>query len=131
MRIAGLIVCCEILYRTDNQTFYIFKCRRCVNARDLHVTVAVKREMRLEHFLRSAGGDIYVLSHCAADVFQHHHSFIALVFLEVGIEYFCETETKLLSFLQSLEGDTRYAGEILSHVVDIHAWASLCHALSR
>ena len=87
--------------------------------------------MRLEHFLRSAGGDIYVLSHCAADVFQHDHSLVTLVFLEVGIEYFCETETKLLSFLQSLEGDTRYAGEILSHVIDIYSRTWFTHALSR
>ena len=115
----------KALYGADDQAFDIGRCRRRLDTGNLQIPVAVLREMGFEHFFRRTGRNINVLCHRAADVLQHQHPFIALVFRKFRIQDFGIAETELLSFLQAAEGDAGDAGEVLSHIIDEHAGADL------
>ena len=79
-------------------------------------------EMGRDGFL-PAFSDINILSHSGADILQHNHADVSLVFRQIGIFHFRKAQSDFRSGLHARQTDTGDSYHILPHVVHKHTGA--------
>ena len=121
-----LVIGSQFVNRAKHYSFHRRYGKGVVNACYFHKAIAMVGETWKNRFL-TPFGDINILRHGSADILQHNHSDIVLIFGQVRILHFSKTQIDSCSGFHAGQFYFRYSHHILSHIINKYTGAYFFH----